>query len=206
MAIEFKKEAVSGAYPEIWRGECKILPGGFKPLQEFSVGTVLRRATPIFVDFDTMSAAVCKTAKVVGGTAASPRVAKGHYFEKGDTVTKYDDGSASPTIKAIDKSNTDYDVLTLSASIKDLTTDDIIVESTEYTAAAGDVAEAKAEPKYTPNMVVGSVTEFNGRGIPTIDAAFEAVVLTPALSTPVLAEWLNGVFLKNNPNIIFIKQ
>jgi L-asparagine transporter-like permease len=55
-------------------------------------------------------------------------------------------------------------------------------------------------------MVVGSVTEFNGRGIPTIDAAFEAVVLTPALSTPVLAEWLNGVFLKNNPNIIFIKQ
>jgi hypothetical protein len=62
MAIEFKKEAVSGAYPEIWRGECKILPGGFKPLQEFSVGTVLRRATPIFVDFGTMSAAVCKRA------------------------------------------------------------------------------------------------------------------------------------------------
>ena len=62
MAIDFKKTAVKGHTPEIWRGECKILPGGFKPVQSFPVGTVLHRGTPIFVDFAAMSAAVCKTA------------------------------------------------------------------------------------------------------------------------------------------------
>lgn len=78
MAIDFKKTQLSGHTPEIWRGECKILPGGFKPVQNFPVGTVLHRGTPIYVDFEAMSAAVCKTAKVLkGGTTTAPRVAKG---------------------------------------------------------------------------------------------------------------------------------
>jgi hypothetical protein len=55
-------------------------------------------------------------------------------------------------------------------------------------------------------MVNGAVKEFNGKGLPTIDAAFEAVVLYPSLSFPVLPEWLNGCCLKSNPNILFIKQ
>ena len=89
MAIDFKKTQLSGHTPEIWRGECKILPGGFKPVQNFPVGTVLHRGTPIYVDFEAMSAAVCKTAKVLkGGTTTAPRVAKGHYFVAGDVVMK----------------------------------------------------------------------------------------------------------------------
>ena len=55
-------------------------------------------------------------------------------------------------------------------------------------------------------MVVGAVKEFNGKGLPTIDAAYEAVVLYPSLSCPILDEWKNGVCLKSNPNILFIKQ
>ena len=82
MAIDFKKTAVKGHTPEIWRGECKILPGGFKPVQSFPVGTVLHRGTPIFVDFAAMSAAVCKTAKVLaGGTTTAFRVAKGSHHQ-----------------------------------------------------------------------------------------------------------------------------
>jgi len=64
MAIEFKRTKVAGHFPEIWRGECRMLPGGFKPAQDFAVGTVLHRGTPLYVDFETMTAAVCKTAMV----------------------------------------------------------------------------------------------------------------------------------------------
>lgn len=202
MAIEFKETHFAGHFPEFWRGEAKILPGGFKPLQNFPIGTVIRKAVPLYVDFDNMSAAVCKTAKVLaGGTTTKVRVPKGHYFLAGDVVTKHGDGSATPSIKEIDTSNGDYDILTLSAAYTGITESDILVES-KALAESTD----KAEPLYTPNMVNGSNKEFDGKGLPTLDAAFEAVVLIPSLAAPMLPEWLQGVGLKNNPNIIYIKQ
>lgn len=202
MAIEFKREKIAGHFPEIWRGECKILPGGFKPLQDFAVGTVLHRGTPLYVDFETMSAAVCKTAKVVkGGNTTSPRVAKGHLFAIGDVVTKDGDGASTPTISKIDTTNADYDVLTLSAAYTGLAENDVLVESVVVAEEGG-----KASSKYEPNAVVGAVKEFDGKGLPAIDAAYEAVVLYPSLACPVLDEWKNGICLKSNPNILFIKQ
>lgn len=245
MAISFQRTTYSGHTPEIWRGECKILPGGFKPKQTFPNGTVLHRGTPIEVDYSDMSAAVVKTAKVVtGGTTTKPRIAKGHYFVVGDVVTKYGVGASSPTVNAIDTANADYDVLTLSAAISGLTANDVLVEATDYgyytaaegdtgallvkasgastgeinaasvtpykgegTVAAGDYVVLKAAaPKYTPNAVVGAVLEFDGKGIPTIDAAYEAVVLYPSLLFPILPEWLNGFSLVCNPSIKLIKQ
>lgn len=200
MAIEFKKTAVSGRFPEIWRGECKMLPGGFKPLQNFAVGTVLRRAALLEVNFENMTAAVIKLADVLGGgTTKNVRVAKGHYFAVGDVITKVGDGKSTPSISSIDTSNVDYDVLTLSAAYTGLTAGDTIVES--VAVGSGD-----ATSKYTPNMIVGADKEFNGKGIPAIDAAYEAVVLYPSLSFTIPAEWLNGPCLKSNPNILFIKQ
>lgn len=200
MAIEFKKTAFKGHTPEIWRGECRILPAGFKPLQNFPVGTILHRGTPIYVDFETMTAAVCKAAVVVaGGTTTAFRVAKNHLFVVGDVVTKVGDGASTPTIKSIDTTHTDYDVITLSASYSGLTAGDVVVES--ETASDG-----AATYKYEPNAVVGAVKEFTGKGIPTIDAAYEAVVLYPSLVFPILDEWKTGICLKSNPNILFIKQ
>lgn len=200
MAIEFKRTKVAGHFPEIWRGECRMLPGGFKPVQDFAVGTVLHRGTPIYVDFEALTAAVCKTAKVVsGGTTKAPRIAKGHLFAKGDVVTKYGDGASTPTISDIDTSNADYDVLTLSAAYTGLAADDVLVESAA-------VESGTASPKYEPNAVVGAVKEFDGKGLPTIDAAYEAVVLYPSLACPVLDDWKQGICLKSNPNILFIKQ
>lgn len=200
MAIEFKKTAVSGRFPEIWRGECKMLPGGFKPLQNFAVGTVLRRAALLEVNFENMTAAVIKLANVLGGgTTKNVRVAKGHYFAVGDVITKIGDGKLTPSISSIDTSNVDYDVLVLSAAYTGLAKGDTIVESSA-------VESGDATSKYTPNMIVGADKEFNGKGIPAIDAAFEAVVLYPSLSFTIPAEWLNGPCLKYNPNILFIKQ
>lgn len=210
MAIDFKKTQLSGHTPEIWRGECKILPGGFKPVQNFPVGTVLHRGTPIYVDFEAMSAAVCKTAKVLkGGTTTAPRVAKGHYFVAGDVVMKLGVTDKSPIIKSIDTANAGYDVLTFASAIAGLADGDILVEASAATAAEGDNAAVPAAPLYTPNMVVGAVKEFTGKGLPTIDAAYEAVVLYPSLNFPLLEDWLinpGKVCLKANPNILFIKQ
>lgn len=210
MAIDFKKTQLSGHTPEIWRGECKILPGGFKPVQNFPVGTVLHRGTPIYVDFEAMSAAVCKTAKVLkGGTTTAPRVAKGHYFVVGDVVMKLGVTDKSPIIKSIDTANAEYDVITFASAIVGLAEGDILVEASAATAAEGDNAAVPAAPLYTPNMVVGAVKEFTGKGLPTIDAAYEAVVLYPSLNFPLLEDWLinpGKVCLKANPNILFIKQ
>lgn len=210
MAIDFKKTQVQGHMPEIWRGECKILPSGFKPVQNFPVGTVLHRGTPLYVDFEAMSAAVCKTAKVLtGGTTTAPRIAKGHYFVVGDVVMKLGVTDKSPIIKSIDTTNSEYDVITFQSAIAGLSEGDIIVEASEYVAAAGEKAAVLAAPLYTPNMVVGAVKEFTGKGLPTIDAAYEAVVLYPSLNFPLLEDWLinpGKVCLKSNPNILFIKQ
>lgn len=245
MAIEFKKTAVKGHTPEIWRGECKMLPGGFKPKNTIANGTVLHRGVLVEVNFDEMSAAVIKLAKVLAGSTTSKvRVAKGHLFAVGDVVAKVGKTDKSVSISTIDTSNADYDVLNLSAAITGLTTDDVLIESRDYgyidatsttegalkivesNPSDGQIALASVTPylgektlaandyvvlqtagsKYTPNMVNGAVKEFNGKGLPTIDAAFEAVVLYPSLSFPVLPEWLNGCCLKSNPNILFIKQ
>lgn len=200
MPIEFKRTTYKGHTPEIWRGECKMLPGGFKPKNTIATGTVLNRGILCQVFFDTMEAAVVKVAKVLsGGTTSKPRVAKGHLFAAGDVVAK-NGGSVVQTVNSIDTSNAEYDVLNLAGAVTGLAADDIIVES--EAPAEG----ATATSKYTPNMIVGAVKEFNGKGLPTIDAAYEAVVLYPSLNYPVLDEWLNGCCLKSNPNILFIKQ
>lgn len=204
MAITFERQSYSGRFPEIWRGECKMLPGGFKPTQEFAVGTVVRRATLIHVNFDARSATVCKVASVLdGGTTTKVRVPKGHYFTKGDNVFKH--GEETPELVAVndvDRSNTEYDVLTLSKGITGIKKDDVLVEG----KSVGEGDDAKVEAACEPNMIVGADKQFDGKGLPTLDAAFEAVVLTPSLQFPILPEWLQGVALKNNPNIIFIKQ
>lgn len=197
MAIEFKKQAYSGKTPVIWRGECKILPGGFKPKQSFPVGTVLRRGLLIQVDFNDMTAGVLKLAGVQNGsTTTAARVSKGHLFAVGDKVQKFGD-TKHTTIKSIDTSNANYDVITLAAEITGLAENDILVESDGQTSS---------KPAYTPNAVVGADLEFKGTGIPTIDAAYEAVVLSNHVNYPIPDDWKNGFCLKSNPNILFVKQ
>lgn len=205
MAIEFKQTHYAGHTPEFWRGEAKILPGGFKPKTDLPIGTVVRKATPVYVDFDNGTAAIVKTAQVLSGsTTTKVRVPKGHYFAVGDRVAKNGDGAASPTISSIDKTNSDYDVLNLSAGITGVTEGDIIVESTEKT----ETTAAKA--LYVPNFVVGAEKVIDGKGLPTLDIAYDVIILVPSLATPVLSDWLQegGKYgcLKNNHNIIYIKQ
>lgn len=206
MAINFARTSYEGRTPAIWRGECKVLPAGFKPKQTLAKGTVVHRATPLFVDFDNLEAAIVKVVKVVaGGTTSKPRVAKGHYFAVNDVVMKVGKTDASPTISAIDTSNADYDILTLSAAITGLAADDVLAEATAYVAPEGSGEATPAALKYIPNAVVAADLEVKDK-LDTLDAAYEALVLKNVVSYPVLEDWLTGFCLKNNPSIKFIKQ
>lgn len=201
MGIKFKSEKLSGRFPELWRGECKVLPGGFHPANTIADGTVVRTGALLSVDFDSMSAGVVKTALVVnGGTTTAPRVAKGHYFTAGDSVAVAN-GAVIVTVKSVDSTTADYDIITFDKALTGVKADDVLIE------AASELVNEKAAPRFVPNMIVSSDKEFKKTGINTLDAGYDAVVLIPSLAaTPVLPEWIDGVFLKKNPNIIFIKQ
>lgn len=198
MAVNFKKTQYKGDFPAIWRGECKVLPGGFAPVQTLPTGIVVHRGTPLFVDFDNMTAAIVKVAKVVaGGTTTAPRVVKGTYLVAGDSVLKLGTETAV-TVKSVDTSNDAYDVITFDKAISGLTEGDFLQEA--------KVVENTASALYDePNAIVASNLEVKGVGIPTFDAAYDAVVLKN-VAYPVPAAWLNGFCLKANPNIIYIKQ
>lgn len=202
MAIEFEKKTYPGDTPAFWRGEAKMLPGGFNLTQKFTQGSVLYRGAFVFVDFDKMEGFIVKISKVLaGGTTTNPRVSKRHYLQIGDNVMKIGKSDSSSMVKSIDTTNPEYDVLELSQEITGLTEGDFLQESTEYVKDTTD-----AEPRYVPNMMLGANLEI-GKGLPTLDVAYNVVVLKDIIS-PFPTDWLieNSPCLKTNPNIMFIKQ
>ena len=133
MAIEFTKTSIPAAKEPFWRKEVKMLPGGFSFKQSFPDGSIIRKASPLYVDFSNMSAAVVKVAKVLaGGTTTKPRVAKGHNFVGGEVIAIVGVGTANKTVSAVDRSNAAYDVLTLNGALSGATEGVFLQESTEY--------------------------------------------------------------------------
>lgn len=197
MGVKFTPETKEGNMPVFWRGEAKILPGGYKLLQTFPKGTRIPRGTLVSIMPGTLTAGISKHAEVVtGDTTTKPRVKKGHLFQAADVVMKAGE-TTGVTISSIDASNADYDTITLSAAITGLAAGDILLEATATTSS---------EEKYVPNGVVGETTDpLNGDDSDTVSVAYEAVVLRGYVPDPPEA-WLQGITLKNNPNIIFIKQ
>lgn len=197
MGVKFEGKSYAGNMPVFWRGEAKILPGGYKLLQTFPKGTVIPKGTPLHIVIGTLTAAVSKYAKVVsGGTNAKPRVPKGTLFQINDIVMKEGE-TTGVTVSSIDTSNADYDVLTLSPAISGLAADNVLIEAT---ATSSSVA------KYEPNAVVGEDTEpLSGGNQDTVSAAYDAVVLL-GYTVQLPASWMQGICMKNNPNIIYVKQ
>lgn len=198
MAIDFKKTTYSGNIDPFWRKEVKMLPGGFSMKQAtFSAGDVIQRGAFVAVDVDKMEAAIVKVGKVLdGGTTSKIRVSKKNNFCNGDTVMKIGD-SATTTIKSIDRSNPEYDVVEVASAITGIAKDDFLQEADSNSKT----------PKYVANAVLGADLEIRNGGLPTIDAAYDAIVLK-SVCTPFPASWLvdNGFCLKANPNILVINQ
>lgn len=200
MAVTFERTEFSGRMTPFWR-EPKVLPGGFNLAQTFPDGTFIKRGAFVEVNFDNMSAAIVKIAKVVtGGTTAAPRVSKDSNFVVGDTIMVVG-GSTTKTITAIDKSNDDFDVLTLNSALTGATADAFV---TEAISSGGD------SPTYSgrvPNMILGSDRDIIKSQLATLDVAYDAIVLADVIPD-FPSDWrLNGgPCLKTNPNIMFIKQ
>ena len=197
MAIEFKKTTYPGFISPFWRKEVKVLPGGFTMKQtNFANGDVIMRGAFLNVDFSDMSAAIVKIGKVVdGGTATKLRVSKNNNFAVGDVVAKVGEATTT-TIKSIDRSNAEYDVIETASSLS-LAAGDFIVEAD---------SESK-EQKYVANAVLAADLEIKGHGIMTIDASYDCILIK-SICAPFPADWLieNGYGLKANPNILIINQ
>lgn len=197
MSVTVEREVLSGSTPAIWRGDCKVLPGGFHPTNNLRVGSVVYAGVPVEVDFDKFTAGICKTARVIaGGTTTEIRVGKGHLFAVGDVIGAVSVTDKCVTVTNIDTTNTTYDVIKVSKALTN-TADDVLYEGKDLTTA---------QPLYTPNGVVCANVQVSELGIATVDVAYDALVLKNVLYTPLLTSWLNGFCLVNNPSIKFIKQ
>lgn len=191
MAISFVPTPYSGKFPVFWRGEAKVLPGGYLTNQSFTAGKIIPKGTLVAITPGTLEVDVIRVAKVLeGGTASAPRIKKGHAFDIGHTVT---DGTNSATVAAIDSSNSAYDILTLSAAITGL--------------AEGDIISGTYSGDANANAVVAADHVVKNAGFATLSVAYEAVILADAVPyIDCMEEDIIGFSLAYNPSIKFIKQ
>lgn len=203
MAIEFKKTSYAGNLDAFWRTEVRMLPGGFNCSQSIPVGDVIPRGALVCADFDTMTATVVKVGRVVdGGTTTKPRVTKNNHFYAGDTVMKIGKKDDAVTVKSVDRSNPDYDVVEFSAALATLAKGDYLVEAVKDT---GDSATTYSQA-HEANTILGADYTSRAVGMTTLDVAYSAVALKD-VCPQFPADWLDGgAFLKTNHNILFIKQ
>lgn len=201
MAIEFKKTSYAGNLDAFWRTEVRMLPGGFNCSQSIPVGDVIPRGALVCADFDTMTATIVKVGRVIdGGTTTKPRVTKNNHFYAGDTVMKIGKKDAAVTVKSVDRSNPDYDVVEFSAALATLAKGDYLVE------AVGDDSATTYSQAHEANTILGADYTSRAVGMTTLDVAYSAVALKD-VCPQFPADWLDGgAFLKTNHNILFIKQ
>lgn len=203
MAIEFNKTSYAGNLDAFWRTEVRMLPGGFNCSQSIPVGDVIPRGALVCADFDTMTATIVKVGRVIdGGTTTKPRVTKNNHFYAGDTVMKIGKKDAAVTVKSVDRSNPDYDVVEFSAALATLAKGDYLVEAVKDT---GDSATTYSQA-HEANTILGADYTSRAVGMTTLDVAYSAVALKD-VCPQFPADWLDGgAFLKTNHNILFIKQ
>lgn len=203
MAIEFKKTSYAGNLDAFWRTEVRMLPGGFNCSQSIPVGDVIPRGALVCADFDTMTATIVKVGRVVdGGTTTKPRVTKNNHFYAGDTVMKIGKKDAAVTVKSVDRSNPDYDVVEFPAALATLAKGDYLIEAVKDT---GDSATTYSQA-HEANTILGADYTSRKVGMTTLDVAYSAVALKD-VCPQFPADWLDGgAFLKTNHNILFIKQ
>lgn len=203
MAIEFKKTSYAGNLDAFWRTEVRMLPGGFNCSQSIPVGDVIPRGALVCADFDTMTATIVKVGRVVdGGTTTKPRVTKNNHFYAGDTVMKIGKKDTAVTVKSVDRSNPDYDVVEFSAALATLAKGDYLIEAVKDT---GDSATTYSQA-HEANTILGADYTSRAVGMTTLNVAYSAVALKD-VCPQFPADWLDGgAFLKTNHNILFIKQ
>ncbi len=191
--IKLNRKSLAGGMPKIWRGEAEVLPGSYKLKNMPSVGTVIDRGVLAYADTSKLECTIVRTVKAVENISTTKlSIAKGSIVEVG---TKLSNGTTAATVKSIDTSNADKDVLTLDKTIAGVEAGNVLFEATDDTT-----------PIAEPNAVVAAVKEVEDLKKDVIDLAYEANVLKD-IASPVPADWLQaGMCLKNNHSIKFFNQ
>jgi hypothetical protein len=194
----------AGKTPVFWTEPSKVEVFGYKLSQSFPKGTVIAQGTPIYADLSNGTAKICKIGKVVAKeTTTKFHIAKGSLFAAGDKIMMSNSGGAATlsTISSIDKSNADYDLMTLSAANSQLAAGSIIVE--------GATTDGNTAPVVLPNRLVARECVVNGIA-DTISACYNVVAIENTINIPV--EYLNTTAFPGSklligcPTISFIKQ
>lgn len=206
MAIKLEKTSYGGKQAHIWRGECKVLPGGFQFSDNLPAGTIIEAGTPIHIDTADLTATLPKYAATLAQTTATAvRVKKGHLFAKGDTIcakTDADGTEQNAEIDNIDTTATDYDTLKLKSTG--------LAGISAPTDASTNAGIGICTSTTAPNAVAAADFEIpaDNKGFAVIDAAYEAVLLKDTLPE-IPSSWLlggSGIGFALNPNIILINQ
>lgn len=136
------------------------------------VGEYLPVFTPIAADLKKKTASVAVRAKVVeaytnGAEATTIKVGKGSYLSSGMFIGN---GSKGATVSSIDKSNPEYDILTISAQFgANLAVGDVLFEAT---AAGGTI------PKVIANSALYNRTKVEN-GIVLVTLLMRAFEIEP---------------------------
>lgn len=132
----------TGSIP-VWQGtnkDIQLAQGGFAlDVTGLVPGDVLKPGTPLVYNEATRQATVLHVGTitaVAGGTATSYQIAKGSTFKVGDNFATGATGGKAYPITAIDKSNSDYDTVTVGTSIGAAAVGDLVYASTATGATA----------------------------------------------------------------------
>lgn len=140
------------------------LAGGFN-LKDADVpaGTIIPHLAPLAIDFKKRVAVVAKNVRAVANIETTTlKVAKGHLLKQGMHIGN---GTNGATISSIDKSNEDYDTLTLSATIAGVKEGDVLFE-----AKAANGKESKHVANY---LNYARVKVEDGATVTAVGQAFE---------------------------------
>ena len=153
--MDFKITGADTPKKELWQElDAKVLSGGFKldKTSLISTLTVLPKGCPMNVDYTTRIAKLVKTVKcITGGAANAPRVAKGSQFKVGEFIT---DGYISTEITSIVTTETTYDTINLTASLKVYAADTALYEGAAEEASGSAPSIATVEEVSTKTILV----------------------------------------------------
>ncbi len=216
MAISFERKAYGGGKPIFWRGDCKVLPGGYKLMNDLPVGTIIDKGTPLIVGMGAssnpnrmyavalLSFLILSTFSEDDGSGFS--VGKGHPFVAGSSVILCGINGEKvgiATVASVDSSDPDKDKIIIEPDDRARLSEAFFAVLLPHASYAELPNKA---PILVPNACAAAELVIDGKGDYTIDAAYEALIIKN--NTPFVVPSLNnaGMCWAGNPSIKYINQ
>jgi hypothetical protein len=160
MGLKFKKTETFGDIP-VYQQTHEVSQSGYTlDVAGLAAGSILPAGTVIIADDATRKAKALKTAKVVEVAASDAlvyKVAKGSQIAVGDNIGFGLKGKAYP-VTAIDKSNANYDAVTVSTTLGAAAVDAPVFQSSTTGATNSALSGTPTGLLYEPTLVEANAT------------------------------------------------